>query len=295
MNISIRQLRAFVTLAQCSSFAEACELLHISQPALSVAIKKMEQTAGGSLFSRSTRRVELSPEGRNFLPSARRLLADWDQAFDDLGRAFRLQQGKVSVAVMPSFAMNQFPEALVAFRARYPGINITVEDVVMELVVDAVREGQVDLGITFEPEQLDGVEFTPLFTDRFIAVVAGNSNLARKRKLDWTTLARQPFIAMNRGSWSRGATDRAMREAGVAPEHLLEANQLATIGRMVSLDLGVSVVPALCRGQMESLGIACKPISDPPIERQVGTFTRKRHALSQPARAMMALLLAHFH
>ena len=79
---------------------------------------------------------------------------------------------------MPSFAMNQFPEALVLFRRRYPDINITIEDVVMELVIDAVREGQVDLGITFEPEQLDGVDFTPLFSDRFIAVLAPRSELS---------------------------------------------------------------------------------------------------------------------
>jgi LysR family carnitine catabolism transcriptional activator len=294
MNISLRQLRAFVTLAGCKSFAEASELLHLSQPALSVSIKNMEQAAGGRLFSRSTRSMELSPEGRDFLPTARRLLADWEQAFDDLGRAFSLQQGKVSIAVMPSFAMNQFPTALLAFRKQYPDINVTIEDVVMESVIDAVREGHVDLGITFEPEQLDGVAFQPLFKDRFIAVVAGSSSLASKDKLDWPTLARQPFIAMNRGSWSRTATDRAMQEAGVTPRKLSEANQLATIGRMVSLDLGVSVVPSLCRGQMEAMGIICKSISKPAIERRVGIFTRKRHPMSLPAEAIMAILQQHF-
>ena len=294
MNVSTRQLRAFVALADCHSFAEASEALHLSQPALSMAIRKMEETVGGSLFSRSTRDLALSPEGRDFLPIARRLLADWEQAFDDLGRAFSLQQGKLSIAVMPSFAMNQFPEALVTFRQRYPDINITVEDVVMEDVIEAVRQGKVDLGITFEPAQLDGVDFLPLFNDRFVAVVAGDSPLARKRKLDWQTLAKQPFIAMNRGSWSRATTDRAMAEAAVTPRHLSEATQLATIGRMVSLGLGVSVVPALCRGQMESLGIACKPISNPPIERQVGVFSRKRHTLSQAARAMSEVLHQQF-
>jgi LysR family carnitine catabolism transcriptional activator len=294
MNISLRQLRAFVTLAQSQSFAEASELLHLSQPALSVSIRKLEEAVGGSLFSRSTRSLELSPEGRSFLPTARRLLADWDKSFDDLRRAFSLRQGKVSIAVMPSFAMNQFPEALVAFRKQHPGINITVEDVVMEQVIEAVRVGQADLGITFEPDQLDAVEFTPLFTDRFVAIVAGNSPLRKRRSLDWNTLAGQPFIAMNRGSWSRATTDAAMAAAGVTPQHLSEANQLATIGRMVALDLGVAVVPELCRWQMESMGIACKPLKDFPIERQVGVFRRKRHPMSRAAQAMHSLLLAQF-
>ncbi|MEH6585109.1 MAG: LysR substrate-binding domain-containing protein [Halioglobus sp.] len=294
MNISLRQLRAFVTLAQSQSFAEASELLHLSQPALSVAIKKMEQEAGGSLFSRSTRSLELSPEGRNFLPAARRLLADWDQAFDDLGRHFNLQQGKISVAVMPSFAMNQFPEALAPFQRDYPDINISVEDVVMESVIDAVREGQVDLGITFEPEQLDGVEFTPLFTDRWIALVHPDSPLAARQRLSWQALMEEPFIAMNRGSWSRNTTEQAMSAAGVTPARLLEANQLATIGRMVSVGLGTAVVPQLCRQQMESMGILCKAIGQPSIERQVGIFTRKRHALSRPAEALIERLQQHF-
>ena len=294
MNVTLRQLRAFVTLARSRSFAEASELLHLSQPALSVAIKNMEQEAGGSLFDRSTRSLQLSPEGRQFLPVARRLLADWEQAFDDLGRAFSLQQGKVSVAVMPAFAVNQFPEALASFQRDHPGINITVEDIVMEGVIDAVREGQVDLGVTFEPEQLEGVDFLPLFRDRWIALVHRDSVLAKQTQVSWAALAQQPFIAMNRGSWSRASTDLAMAGARVTPARLLEANQMATIGRMVSVGLGVAAVPELCRGQMESMGVLCKPISKPGIERRVGIFTRRRHAPSQAARALINCLRLHF-
>lgn len=294
MNVSIRQLRAFVTVAQCRSFAEASEVLHLSQPALSVAIRNMEEAAGGSLFSRSTRSLELSPEGRDFLPTARRLLSDWDEAFDDLGRTFSLRQGKVSVAVMPSFAMNQFPGALVDFQKHYPDINISVEDVVMESVIDAVRRGDADLGITFEPEQLEGVDFTPLFKDRFIALLPPDSPLAGRRQLSWPALVEYPFIAMNRGSWSRASTERAMAEAGVVPGRLLEATQLATIGRMVSVGLGVAVVPQLCQAQMESMGILCRPVGRPAIERRVGIFTRRRHKLSRAASALSEQLQRYF-
>jgi len=290
VNVSPRQLRAFVTLAASGSFAEACERLHLSQPALSVAIKKMETEVGGSLFSRSTRSLELTPEGRDFLPVAQRLLADWEQAFDDLGRSFSLQQGKLGVAVMPSYAMNQFPRVLVDFQARYPDVNVSVVDVVMEKVIDAVRAGQVELGITFEPEQLDGVAFEPLFRDRFVAIVPRASKLSTRRSLRWKQLAQHPFIAMNRGSWARNSTDRALQQAGVTPRMLSEASQLATIGRMVALGLGVSVVPALCRGQMEEMGVVCKPLSNPVLERRVGVFTRRRHPPSRAATALLEIL-----
>lgn len=294
MNISIRQMRAFLSVAQCRSFAEASELLHMTQPALSVAIRNLEEAVGGRLFARTTRSVELTPEGRGFYPVARRLLSDWDQALDDLSRRFSLKQGKVSVAVMPSFAMNQFPGALVAFQQSNPDINLTIEDVVMESVIDAVRSGHADLGITFEPDQLDGVDFIPLFRDRFVALLPPGSPLAARRQLEWRALAAQRFIAMNRGSWSRATTDQAMAEAGVQPRHLLEANQLATIGRMVSVGLGVAAVPQLCQQHMESMGVICRPINRPRIERQVGLFTRRRHPLSQAASVLCEHLQAYF-
>jgi LysR family carnitine catabolism transcriptional activator len=104
MNVSIKQLRGFIAIAETGSFAEASERLYISQPALSIAIGKLEDTVGGLLFNRSTRSVQLTPEGLEFLPIAQRLIADWSEAFDDLNRLFSLKRGKLTVAAMPSFA-----------------------------------------------------------------------------------------------------------------------------------------------------------------------------------------------
>ena len=294
MNVSIRQLRAFATIAETGSFAEAAERMHLTQPALSVSIRNMEEAVGGALFSRSTRSLELTPEGRAFLPVALRLLSDWDRGFEDLRRRFALQQGSISIAVMPSFAMNQFPNALLEFSRRYPSINITVEDIVMEHVLDAVREGRVDLGITFEPEQLEGVDFIPLFTDRFIAVLPPQHPLAEKPRLRWRQLEGSPMITMNRGSWWRQRTEQALQQAGIRPRRLSEANQLATIGRMVAVGLGIATVPGLCRDQMESMGAVCKPLSHPVMERRVGVFSRRRHPLSGAALQMREVLLQTF-
>ncbi|MEM1114491.1 MAG: LysR family transcriptional regulator [Pseudomonadota bacterium] len=294
MDLSLRQIRAFATLAQCNSFAEASEQLHITQPALSTAIKNMEIQAGGKLFNRSTRRIELTAEGRDFLPVARRLIDAYDAALDDLGRAFRLQQGRIQVAVMPSFAMNALPGALKHFRDAHPGINVSVLDIVMEDTLQAVRDGDADLGITFEPEQLMGLEFIPLFSDRFTAVVPAHSPLAEQSSLAWQALCELPFIAMNRGSWTRTRTERAMQDAGVSPVQLLEATQLATIGRMVATGLGGSVVPSLCSAQMTELGARCVPLAQPLIEARVGIFVSPRHPPSTAAAALIEVLLATF-
>ena len=148
--MTVKQLRAFLAVAQSLSFAQACERLHLSQPALSLAIKNLEQSLGGQLLVRTTRSVALTPEGETLLPIAVRLLADWDNAEDLLRQHFTLQMGKVAVAAMPSFAGNRLPAALRVFRDAYPRVNVAVHDVINEQVMEMVRDGRVELGIAFE-------------------------------------------------------------------------------------------------------------------------------------------------
>ncbi|MDB3966939.1 LysR family transcriptional regulator [Porticoccaceae bacterium] len=291
MNISVKQLRGFVAIAEAGSFAEACEHLHLSQPALSAAIRKMEESLGGQLFARSTRSVALTPEGAEFLPVARRLLMDWNEGFEDLRGLFALQRGKLSIAAMPSFASNCLPQTLVALVQRFPNININVQDIVMEEVISAVQSGRVELGITFEPDNRDGLDFQPLFTDRFIAVLPPQHHLTAQSEVAFADLLNHTLVSLNRGSSTRRWTESAIAEADRQPPHIFEAFQLTTVGAMVAAGVGVAAVPALCQGQIEALGAICKPISHGGIERRVGIFTRRRQALSSPAQKFIELLI----
>lgn len=291
MNVSVKQLKAFVTVASTGSVAEAAEALHLSQPALSTAIKNLEEAIGGELFNRAGRRLRLTPEGQAFLPTAERLLRDWEAAFADLHDLFTLQRGKLCIAAMPSMAATRLPEALSVFRRRYAGVNIEVLDVVMEEVLDAVGSGRADLGITFEPDEPEGLDFQPLFSDRFVAVVPPGHPLAQRRQITWQQLAQQPYVAMNRGSATRGWTDRVLQAQAQNYAVRCEAGQLVTIGRLVSEGLGVSAVPALCRRQMEEVGAVCRPLVEPVVSRTVGVFTRKRYSLSAAATEMLNVLV----
>ena len=183
MNVSIKQLRGFIAIAETGSFAEASERLYITQPALSIAIGKLEDTVGGLLFNRSTRSVQLTPEGLEFLPIAQRLIADWSEAFDDLNRLFSLRRGKLTVAAMPSFASTRLPAIVAEYQQQFPNITIAVQDIVMEQVIDAVQTGRADLGITFEPDNLQGQQFESLFTDRFVAVMPMSHALSGRKKI----------------------------------------------------------------------------------------------------------------
>ena len=289
--MTVKQLRAFLAVAQSLSFVQACERLHLSQPALSLAIKNLEQSLGGPLLVRTTRSVNLTPEGELLLPIARRLLADWDNTEELLRQHFTLQLGRVSIAAMPSFAGNLLPVALKAFRNRHPRVNVAVHDVINVQVLEMVHNRRVELGIAFEPDSLEGLDFIPFYTDRFVAVVPADCPLAEQAELSWAQLLQESFITLQRPS-----AVRLLLEDSVAAEHgrlpvAFESHQLVTVGRMVAQGLGVSAVPSLCIQQMEELGAHCVALHTPRVERRVGLLRLAGHELSTAAQALSDVLL----
>lgn len=288
--MTVKQIRAFLAVAQSLSFAVACERLHLSQSALSLTIKALEESLGGRLFSRTTRNVALTAEGESLLPLARRLIADWDNAEDEMRQRFTLQRGRVTLAAMPSFAGNLLPPILKTFRARYPKVNVTVNDVINEQVLEMVRDRQVELGVAFEPMQSSSLQFTALYVDRFVAVVPSDSPLAGLSEIDWNTLLEQPFITLQRPSTVRVMLEEHLQARQTRLPVAFESHQLATVGRMVASGLGVSAVPALCAEQMRELGAHCITLGEPVVERAIGILTKPGHELSAAAQALFDIL-----
>ena len=180
MSVSLRQVQIFVAIVRGRSFADACTQLHISQPAVSIAIKNLEEALGGKLLSRTTRAVSLTPEGEVFYAAAQKLLAHWEQSLEDVRNLFSLQRGRLVMAAMPTFAGTLLPTVLVEFQKRFPGIDVAVHDIVAEQVLEQVTSGQIELGVMFDPGDVDGIEFHPLFFDHFVAVYHQNTLYSRK-------------------------------------------------------------------------------------------------------------------
>lgn len=289
--MTIKQLRAFLAVAQSLSFVQACERLHMSQPALSLAIKALETALGGALFVRNSRSVRLTPEGAVLLSVAPQLLADWDNAFDVMRQHFSLHVGRVTVAAIPAFAGTLLPRALADFLTRYPRIHVAIHDVINEQVLDMVSTGRVELGIAFEPENIERLGFSPFYTDRFVAAVPPGSHLCERGRVGWQELNQERFIALQRPSSVRMMLERAFAQAGFAMSVAFECHQLATVGRMVAQGLGVSAVPGFCVEQMHELGARCLPLEPPHLDRRIGLFTRAERALSTAAQALHDVLL----
>ncbi|GED42993.1 LysR substrate-binding domain-containing protein [Cobetia marina] len=294
--MTLKQLKAFVAVARTLSFVEAGTLVHLSQPALSLAVKNLEESLGGRLFQRSTRQVSLTPEGRAFFPLARRILSDWEHAEDEMRQRFSLGRGRVALAAMPTFAGNLLPGVLADFRRQFPEITIEVNDVIAEEVVERVTDGRVELGICFDPGVREDLVFESLFEDRYIAIIPEGHALLQgaPETIHWDQLLEEDFITLQRPSGVRHMLERRLAEAGLKLTVAFETHQLVTCGRMVAEGLGVSAVPAMSADQMSALGCRCLGLEGPVIEQRVGVIRRGRHELSVAVQAMLDTLRARY-
>jgi LysR family transcriptional regulator, carnitine catabolism transcriptional activator len=293
--MTLKQLQAFLAVARTQSFAEACNLVHLSQPALSLAIKNLEDDLGGRLFARTTRTLSLTSEGQAFVPIASRLVTDWSEAQRQMQQRFAMQLGTVELASMPSFASTLLPQALLRYKQRYPRIRIEVQDVVAETLVHMVLQGRIELGVSFEPGNHSELDFCPLFNDSFVAVLPPDHALDSKAdSIEWQQLLQSDFVMLQRPSRLRSLIEEQLAEHGMQASVVFEAHQLATVGQMVATGLGVSVVPSLSRQQMQALGARCVNVQAPVIGRQVGIITRNKAELSVAAAAMKAIIMETF-
>ncbi|MDB6013760.1 MAG: regulatory protein LysR:LysR, substrate-binding [Gammaproteobacteria bacterium] len=277
-------------MAETLSFARACERLHLSAPALSLAIRSLEDSLGGPLLTRTTRQVRLTPEGAALLPQALQLLADWDNVRERLQQRFTLQRGHVTIAAMPSFAGNILPRLLRDYRERFPQVEVSVQDVIQEQVLELVESGRVEIGFGFEPESKGILAFEPLFVDRFMAIVPADSPLKDAKSVTWAQLLNHDFIALRRPSSMRRLLEEALARNGMQLRVALECHQLATVGQFVAAGLGVSVVPSLCQWQVSAVGARCIRLSRPSVSRPVGLITRNDQQLSTAASAIRAVM-----
>ena len=292
--MNIKQVKAFLSVAESLSFAQAANQLHLSQPALSLAIKGLEEALGGKLLTRTTRTIALTPEGDALVPIAKRLLAQWQDAEDEMKQRFALQLGKISIAAMPSFAGSLLPKAIQQYHQRFPNIQVAIDDVLSDIVVERVANNSVELGVTFEPQHSEGLTFYPLYNDEFIAILPKQHPLASQQEVTWETLLQHNFITLQRPSSVRKMIENTLKDANIDLTVAFDAHQLTTVIRMVSEGMGVAVVPATCRQQIREQNVVERTITSPSIERTVGVICKPRSMLSIAAAAMLDTLMDAF-
>ena len=278
MNVSIRHMRAFVALAETRSFTRAAAACHLSQPAFSALVRQLEETVGARLFDRSTRHVQPSAEGREFEAAARRVLAEFDAAVGGVRARALSERGRVSIALLPSLAAGWLPEVLAGFRARHPGIELQVADVLSEPCIERVKSGQADFALAATRVDTPELQAEWFCSDDFHLVCRRDHPLAKRRNPQPGDLAAYPFVHL-----SRRSSVRQYVEAATHPHPLpalLEVDQLATVAGMVRAGIGISVVPALTLYQFQASELVARPIHWPGLRRSIYLVTRRDCALS---------------
>ncbi len=292
INLSTRELRAFVALAEQRNFTRAAAQCHLSQPAFSALISGLERGLGARLFHRTTRHVDLTAEGAAFLGAAENLLRDAEAAAEDVRDHVARRRGRVSVAVLPSLAAGWLPPLLAAFHRDQPPNELEVADVLSEQCNDRVRNGQADFALA--STRLDAPELrTEAFcTDDFHVVFPAGHALDRStRAVPLTALASFPFIQLARSSSVRQYLDAAVYPARLRT--LLELEQLSTVAGMVVQGLGITVVPALTPFHFQNECLRTRRVRADGLTRQVFLVRRADRALSSAAQAFYEQVLLH--
>lgn len=268
MDINFRQLRAFISVAETSSFTRTSEQLHLSQPALSYSIRKLEETIGLQLLARNTRTVELTPAGEHFLAQARGMIQDMDNAVRDARETLNLSQGTIRLAALPTAAASFLPEIIAAFMKEHPGVQVSLRDGRAGEIKAWVQSGEVDAGITSRPDDPSGLSFDPLMNDNLVLLVRRNDD----HDQGWQAL---PYIALTPDTSIRPLADAALRLAGRSDEPAWQVSHMSTAAALVRAGLGFTLLPASCmaflRVDQELSALAL----DQPEQRFLGLLQRK--------------------
>ncbi|HSW06607.1 LysR family transcriptional regulator [Aquabacterium sp.] len=290
MNVSTRQLRAFMSLAAERNFTRAAAASHLSQPAFSALIRQLEEAMGVRLFDRSTRHVALTVEGAEFEIAAQRVLAEFDAALSGMRERAERLRGRVSIALLPSLAADWLPGVLAGFRTAHPGIEMQVADVLSEPCIERVRSGLADFALAATRADTPELRAELFCSDDFHLVCPADHPLAKVRNPRPKDLAAWPFVHLSRTSSVRQYIDAATHPQTFPA--VLEVDQLATVSGMVRAGLGISVVPALTLYQFRSPELVIRPIRWTGLTRRIYLVRRRDRGLSIAAQGFYEWVMA---
>jgi DNA-binding transcriptional LysR family regulator len=289
-DLGTRHLRALVALAQYGNFAAAASALAISQPTLTRTIRRTEDALGIALFSRTTRRVSLTPAGREFVPLAERLLGDLGLGVANIRELAGIERGRIVVATLMSVAHGAVPHALEDFTARHPSVVIVLREGVQASVLEEVRSGAADFGLGDVSNAEGPFATEPLGVQEFHVVLPAGHRLLARKSLTLADLGGEALISLPMEAAARRILDGAALAGGVALTPRITVGQFTTVFQLVAQGLGVSVVPSMLFAGAVPPGVATRPLRAPRIVQHVGFVARRDRALTPAAAAFQDAL-----
>ena len=280
MNLELRQLRYFVTVAEELHFGKAALRLHMTQPPLSQAIQALEGLLGAALFERNRRGVALTAAGTALLPEARRLLAQSQELPQLVRRAAAGEAGRLTLAFVSSADYSVLPPFLRAYRAAYPQVDITLQEATSDLQLDDLLHGRIDAGLLIPPlpdKAKTELDYLPVLNEPLILCApAGLAGLKRKGAVALARVPRLPLIIFPRAISPalHDAILSVFSAAGITPQIGQQAIQMQTIVSLVSAGMGIALVPQSVSNLMRP-GVEYRSLSDPTPLVETGLAWRR--------------------
>jgi LysR family transcriptional regulator, carnitine catabolism transcriptional activator len=303
--LSLRQLRAFIAVAQTGSMTQAAAWMHLTPSALSMLVKSLEQELEIQLFERSTRRLTLTEPAQTLLPVVQALLAGLENSIEQLRSQSQNAAARVSVATSPLMAASLLPDLIASFRRLYPDVQIQLIDTAVDAVPRLVRSAQADLGICTLDHDCADLKITPLLQDSLMLACHPSHSLAKRDSVAWEALLGQRLVLLSKGSGLRQLVEQTLNKlpllarkqalAGVPTRSALQHYEVAHVATAVGLvraGEGIAVLPAyaLQRAQLDQReSLVVLPLTSPVVKRKKVALSSRERPLSRSA----ALFLAH--
>ncbi|KAF1071817.1 LysR family transcriptional regulator [Variovorax sp.] len=292
MKVDMLGLQAFLAVAEHGSFHAGADSLHITSTALTRRLQNLEAVLGVQLVERTTRSLALTVIGQNFLPQARRLLADISSAMLGIREAGQASRGNVTLACVPTVGVQFLPAVIQAYSALFPGNRIKILDHSSAGVAGAILQREAEFGISIAESYEPELERIPLLDDRFVLACRDDHPLARRRSIAWSQLEGHALIVPGPGSSNRPLLDAALAPSGLNLPFVYEVQRSSTAVGLVAQGVGAAVVPKLAVQDGTYPRIALIALAQPTVRRSFALLSRKGSVLSPAAQALYRLILS---
>ena len=291
MKIDFDGIQAFVAIADLGSFNKAAEYLHVTQTALTRRIQKLESYLGLRLLDRTTRYVELTKVGHDFLPQAKSIVSKMTLAIEYLKDASKYGLGSFTLACVPTMATHILPALMREYADIYPRNRIRLHDGTSFEVREAILNNQADLGISiYWGEHHSALVEIPLFDEPLMFFCRESHPLSTRKSVTWADMSKVDLIVVSNFTATRVFMDYQLAKQGISLSGAYEVQHHATAIGLVAVGVGCAILPASTFEEGDRPNVRRIQLTGPVVKRKVMMICRKNTTLSPAANAFFALV-----
>ncbi|WP_337969671.1 LysR family transcriptional regulator [Virgibacillus salexigens] len=284
----------FITVVEQATFTKAADVLHISQPSLSAAIKRLEQGVGMTLLERSTRHIKVTEEGNILYHEAKKLVNHYQHVSNEMNRLKREGPLQLQIGLIESSHF-WVPKILKSFKRDYPHAQINLHEILsLPDVENALMNFDIHLAITNQFLNSEMIEATPLYQERLVVVLPNGHRLASKRELRFADMEGEAFIVCKEGFQTRKDILHAFGKSGFQPKIQFEIERFETACRLVDEGLGMTILPENYVDQAMNGNYTIRPIVGEDIARHVYLAYEKNRYLPPIVLRYIELIETYF-